>query len=79
MNKVTSVFNLVHAYKEVSGIASLIDSCNAFMGVGIAMSRLYVCCQARACPPWHGGRSSLASLDVLSTSLGSRVVQLDGQ
>lgn len=63
------VINLVHAYRKVGGIASL----TAFM------SCLCDCCQARACPPWRGGHSSLASLDVLSTSLGSRVVQLDGQ
>lgn len=70
---ISFVINLVHAYRKVGGIASL----TAF---GIAsMSCLYVCCQARACPPWRGGRSSLAYLDVLSTSLRSRVVQLDGQ
>lgn len=76
---ISFVFNLVHTYLWVSRTAFP----NAFdlvvMRVRLAMSRLCVCCQARACPPWRGGRSSLASLDVLSASLGSRGVQLDGQ
>lgn len=79
MKEDTSVFNLVHACHKVSGIASPTDFYNVLTVAGLAMSRLCVCCQARACPPWHGGLASLASLDVSSTSLGSRGVQLSGQ
>lgn len=79
MSKVTAVFNLVPACHKVGGIASVINSCNVFTGAELAVSRLCVCCQARACPPWHGGFSSLASLDVSSTSPGSRGVQMGGQ